>query len=81
MKSQGPMSDREILLRLCGSLTLCDHMGDVSGDVHEALNLAGVPKEKGEHDSWEEDVVDRIAQAGVTVTLYGTSLSIADDDE
>jgi hypothetical protein len=36
------VTDREILLGLCKSLCLADHLGDVAVDVGEALKLAGV---------------------------------------
>lgn len=64
------MSERMVLLQLIASLTLCDHMGDVSNDIEEALRQIGVDL------SW--DTLDDLRQAlhtrGIT-TLYGTSLS------
>ncbi len=59
----------EILLQLIASLTLCDHMGDVSNDMQRALELAGVAVD------WDDEDELRAAlhAMGVT-TLYGTSL-------
>lgn len=67
---------RTILLSLIGSLTLCDHMGDVSNDVQEALDQIGL---KIEWDEWHE-LGAALGKMGVT-TLLGTPLSDADDEE
>lgn len=64
------MSEREVLLKLIASLTLCDHMGDVSNDVSKALELIGMPWP--EDVEWE-DLGDWLGRQGIT-TLYGTSL-------
>lgn len=64
-----PPTARDILLMLIGSLTLADHMGDVSGDVSKALKMLGLDIE---WDDWG-DLGKRLAEMGVT-TLYGTSL-------
>ena len=58
------------LLRLIGSLTLCDHMGDVSDAVTKALDDIGLTLE---WDEWAELGV-LLHKMGVT-TLYGTSLA------
>jgi hypothetical protein len=67
---------RDILLRLIGSLTLADHMGDISDDVTTALKMAGIDVE------WEDwdDLGSALHKMGVT-TLHGTSLSSDDEDE
>lgn len=67
------MTDRDILLSLCGSLTLCDHMGDVADDVYEALKRAGVTVEDDGGD-WNETVANTLHKMGVK-TLYDTELS------
>lgn len=65
---------RALILAFVGSLTLADHMGDVSNDVEQVLKLLGV---KIEWYEWGE-LGSALGKMGVT-TLYGTSLS--DDDE
>lgn len=64
------MTEREILLSLCASLTLADHMGDVSEDVIEALRRAGITVEDR---PWPQDVTHALHKLGVK-TLYGTEL-------
>lgn len=65
---------RTILLQLIGSLTLADHMGDVSNDVDTALKRCGY---EVEWDEWS-DLGRWCAQQGIT-TLYGTSLGSEDE--
>jgi hypothetical protein len=36
------LTEREILLGLCKSLCIADHLGDAATDIAEALRLAGV---------------------------------------
>ncbi len=67
---------RAILLSLIGSLTLCDHMGDVSNDVQEALDQIGL---KIEWHEWHE-LGNALGAMGVT-TLLGTPLGSDEDDE
>jgi hypothetical protein len=69
-------TDREILLSLIGSLTLCDHMGDVADDVDFALKAIGVPFE------WEDlsELGTKLGRMGVR-TLYGSSLEEDDSDD
>lgn len=65
------LSDRDILLRLIGSITLADHLGDVAGYVEEALKLAKVDvPEWGDLD----ELGGQLGEMGIP-TLYGTSLS------
>jgi hypothetical protein len=63
------MTDRDILLKLIGSLTLADHMGDVAEDVQRALELAKI------EISWSDwdDLALQLSELGIT-TLYETSL-------
>lgn len=71
--SQGgeAMTDyRELLLQLCASLTLCEHMGDVSDDVRTVLNRIGI-EVRG--DDWALATREALQALGVT-TLYGTRL-------
>jgi hypothetical protein len=67
---------RDILLKLIGSLTLSDHMGDVSEDVARTLHMIGIDIE------WVDwpDLRKALAKMGVT-TLYDTSLSDKDEDD
>jgi hypothetical protein len=60
---------KTILLQFIGSLTLCDHMGDVSNDVVQVLERIGL---NIEWDDWP-DLGRELARMGIT-TLYGTSL-------
>jgi hypothetical protein len=60
---------KELLMQLLGSLTICEHMGDVARDVEYVLKKLG-------HDfKWYElhEVADYFGSIGAT-TLYGTSL-------
>ncbi len=61
---------RKLLLQFIGSLTVCEHMGDVSNDVDTVLRRLGVT---GEWDDWPE-LADHLHSMGVT-TLFGTSLA------
>jgi hypothetical protein len=62
---------REMLLSLCGSLTLCDHMGDVSNKVDEVMKRLGMPQEVLDAD-WD-DLGRELGKLGIK-TLYGTDL-------
>lgn len=64
------MSDRDLLLKFIASLTLCDHMGDVSNDVTEVLKFLGL---EIEWDEWS-DLGNALAKMGIT-TLNGTDLT------
>lgn len=66
---------RELLLSFVGSLTLCDHMGDVADDVNLVLERLGMQVSWGE---WS-DLGRQLAKQGVK-TLYGTRLDGEDDD-
>ena len=60
---------RKILLSLIASLSLDDHMGDVSGSVSEALKQAEI---EIEWEDWEE--LQRGLHAQGIETLWDTSL-------
>lgn len=67
---------RDLLLKLIASLTLCDHMGDVSSAVGSALERMGIaygPKEDEEEDDWGVEVRRAMHKLGVT-TLHGTDI-------
>lgn len=66
---------KQLLLQFIGSLTMCDHMGDVGEDVEKVLKLAKI-----DIDEWEDwsDLRNSLGKMGVT-TLYGTELG--SDDE
>ncbi len=70
------MSDteyRNLLLSLIASLTLSDHMGDVSNDVHTCLRrIPDIPNDVLSCD-WEE-LGPRLGRMGIK-TLYGTELT------
>lgn len=65
---------KDILLQLIASLTLADHMGDVSNEIQKAL------EQLGETPEWDDfpELQKWLHAKGIT-TLYGTS--IGDDDE
>jgi len=73
------MTDREILLSLCASASLADHLGDIAEDIFYALKLAGieVPDEVGVLD----ELGPWLGKELGTRTLYGTSFEedAADD--
>ena len=62
---------RGLILSFCASLTLCDHMGDVSNEVGTLLQMVGVEEA---WDDWDE-LGQILARRGVK-TLGGTELSI-----
>jgi hypothetical protein len=64
-----PIDYRMLLLQFIGSLTLCDHMGDVADDVNEVMKRMGV---KIKWDDWS-DLGKSLHKLGVA-TLYGTEL-------
>jgi hypothetical protein len=63
---------RGLLLALCASLTLADHIGDVSNEVHEVLKRLEMPAEVLDAD-WE-DVGLELGKLGIR-TLWGTELT------
>ena len=66
---QPDLSDRELLLSLCASLTLCDHMGDVSNYVYPVLKRLKMPSSVLNAD-WE-DLGKELGKLGVK-TIWGT---------
>lgn len=65
------MCDNEkLLLKFIASLTLCDHMGDVSNDVDDVLKKLGIDID---WDEWS-DLRQELYLLGIT-TLNGTELS------
>lgn len=74
---------RTILLRLCGSLTLCDHMGDVCGDVFEALKQA-MPEVDFDAEDMPMDLSDLGTWLGKNhgvTTLHETPLYDPEEDD
>lgn len=65
-------SEHKILMQLIASLQLCDHLGDVGNDVHEALRQLNIDVPDNGEDS-ELRLFTWLAAEGVT-TLYGTEL-------
>lgn len=64
------MSEREILLSLLASLSLCDHIGDVAADVFKALELLGM--DVSEEVESLDDVGRWLYRTYGVKTLYGT---------
>jgi hypothetical protein len=60
---------RTLLLQFLGSLTLCDHMGDVSDDMDVVMKQLDLGIE------WDDlgTLGDALGKLGIT-TLYGTRL-------
>jgi hypothetical protein len=85
MTRPADLTDRELLLQLLGSLTLCDHMGDVADDVLHVIRQLGIPTSSPTpfdgiqlvEGGWRVEVRATLRAMGVR-TLYGTSL---DGDE
>jgi hypothetical protein len=67
---------RALLLSFIASLTLCDHMGDVAGDVQDVLKRIDLKIE------WDEmyELGRALGKMGVK-TLYNTELGSDDDDD
>jgi hypothetical protein len=61
--------NREYVLSILASLTLCDHMGDVLNDCQKVLDDLEIDWE------WdgEDELRDHIAKEGIK-TLWGTSI-------
>lgn len=57
------MSDKDLLLSLCRSLTLCNHMGDVSDDVYNVLKRLNMPKEVL-YSEWD-DLGEELKKLGI----------------
>ena len=76
-------SEHKLLMELIASLTLADHMGDVSNDVSYVLTKLGLNNVAA--DDWDgeahfEETMKMLHGLGVT-TLYGTSLELEPKDE
>ena len=70
-----------LLLQLLGSLTLCDHMGDVADDVLAVMGRLGIEDAyDDEYDDWKRSIGRTLHDLGVT-TLYDSELWCADDDD
>ena len=63
------MNYRTLLLQLLASLTLCDHMGDVSNNIATVLKKLDIRLE------WDDfsELGRKLAEKGIT-TLMGTKL-------
>lgn len=69
MHLMGNPDYKTILLQLIASLTLADHMGDVSNSMDTALRLAGVDIDWNDFSELQQSLYN----LGVT-TLHGTSI-------
>lgn len=67
---------RILLLQMIASLTLCEHMGDVSNVVNKVLKRLGVDIE---WDEWA-DLRRALGERGVT-TLYGSRVWDFEEDQ
>jgi hypothetical protein len=76
-KTTAPEPDyRDVLLKLIGSITSSEHIGDVGGNVQCALKMINIDIE---WDEWDE-LRRALAAMGVT-TLFGTPLAYPEDDD
>ena len=64
------LDHRTLLLRFIASLTLCDHMGDVYGDIDKVLDTLGIEYEDDDAGDMEP-IARKLHEMGIT-TLYGT---------
>lgn len=67
---------KALLLSFIGSLTLCDHMGDVTNDIDDVLKKLGLDIE------WDElhELGVALGKMGVK-TQYGTELASDEAEE
>lgn len=73
---------KQILINLCASTSLCDHLGDVTEDVYEALKQAKIlDKEKIYEFDDTHDMVKYLAREHKAKTIFGTSFGEDDDDD
>lgn len=70
--------EHRLLMEFIASLTLADHMGDVSEDVSYVLKLLGM--EDLAASDWGDETMQELHKLGVT-TLYGTSLEAEPEDK
>jgi hypothetical protein len=76
---EATMKKKEILLKLCASLTLADHMGDVARSVIYALELAKIDLDHGDgNEDWNVVVGEALHKLGVT-TLHNSSIGVDED--
>jgi hypothetical protein len=68
-KEDGQKGERQLLLQLIASLTLCDHQGDVADVINSALKKVGLELE---WDTWS-DLRHKLHELGIT-TLHGTTI-------
>ncbi len=63
------MNHKKLLLELLASLTLCEHMGDVSNEISTVLTRLNIDLE------WDDfsELGRKLADMGIT-TLMGTKL-------
>lgn len=66
------MMDRQILINLCASMGLADHLGDVAEDVWKALKDIGVvPPEEATDLS---ELMEWLAREHGATSIWGTPL-------
>jgi uncharacterized protein YutE (UPF0331/DUF86 family) len=71
---------RQILINLCAGACLADHMGDMGGDVIEALEQAKlISREEAREAEDLNDITRILVKKYNAKTLYGTDLG--DDNE
>lgn len=74
-------AERQVLINLIASLSLCDHMGDAADDAQRALKQIGVdlPESVQWADDWWSALAKFLATEHGAETVWGTSL-LEDDD-
>ena len=63
------ITDKQILLQFIASLTLCEHMGDVSNDIDKVFDMLEINIEWSDLD----ELYKELGKMGIT-TLHGTKL-------
>jgi hypothetical protein len=71
---------KQILINLCASAFLADHMGDMAGDIDEALIQAGIitRKEAREFEDLSQ-LAGFLALEHRATTINGTAIGGSDD--
>jgi hypothetical protein len=77
MEEQQEIDYQEILLKLIASLTLCDHMGDVSNEIIDVLEKIGFTYENDGEEEFE-CLQKALHFRGIT-TLNGTEIWSEED--
>lgn len=72
INTDAKISERQILINLCASMGLADHLGDVASDVWKALTDVGLkpPSEVGDLS----ELMEWLGREHGATTVWGTSV-------